>query len=241
MTQPHPSNTLMNLIVTFIAPIFLGVTNGDLTLARMAAIETVNAYTVRNQSDLVAVAQIIASGLAALSSLCLSMGDDISLSMLLRLRGNAVALNRSAEQNRRVLRQPLPDNPTPYLTVMTPEPEPPAPPRATQENDSPDPSNGFLTPEAAQLLAAESSNRLSQIAEQTVDSNPGDDPAITEKRHNAMWAIAMVKESGEIAASIPDLSPAERNAASIRVAALGSAANELLTGARSPPSSFPGN
>jgi hypothetical protein len=229
MTQPHPANTLMNLIVTFLAPIFLGVTNGDLNLARMAAIETVNAYTVRNQSDLVAVAQIVASGLAALSSLCLSMGEDLSLSMILRLRGNAVALNRSAEQNRRVLKQPLPDNPTPYLTVMTPEPPPP------QENNDPDPSDDFLTPEAALLLAAESKTRLSQIAEQTIDSAPTDDPEIAEKRHNAMWAIALVKESGELAASIPTLVPAERKAVSIRAAALSSAANELLTGPRSPP------
>jgi hypothetical protein len=49
-----------------------------------------------------------------------------------------------------------------------------------------------------------------------------------------MWAIAMVKEASEITAGILHLPPAERPAATIRAAALSSAANELLTGV-SPP------
>jgi hypothetical protein len=47
----------------------------------MAAIGTVNAYRARNHADLIAIAQIIAFGPAALGSLSLSMADDISLSM----------------------------------------------------------------------------------------------------------------------------------------------------------------
>jgi hypothetical protein len=97
------SSILMSLIIALLSPMFLGVSAGDVSLARLAATETVNAYRARNHADLIAIAQIIAFGLAALGSLSLAMADDISLPMTLRLRGNANACNRSAEQNRRAL------------------------------------------------------------------------------------------------------------------------------------------
>jgi hypothetical protein len=232
--QPHhTTNALMSLIVTLLLPTFLGVTAGDIALARMATIETINDYRARNNADLIAIAQIIACGLAALGSLSLSMDDDISLSMTLRLRGSAVALNRSAEQNRRVLNQPLRDNPTPYHLETPPDPE--LTPAAMEDEDPGiTRAEAFLSAAAAQELAAESEARLQdprQIAAQTMAQNT---PATTDKRHQEMWAIAMVKEASEITASIPHLPPAERSAAAIRAAALGSAANELLTGV-SPP------
>jgi hypothetical protein len=227
--QPHhPTNALMSLIVALLVPTFLGVTAGDIAMARMAAIETINDYRARNNADLIAIAQIIACGLAALGSLSLSMDDEISLSMILRLRGSAVALNRSAEQNRRVLNQPLRDNPTPYHLPMDPE---------TRMADDPGiaRAEAFLSAAAAQELAAESEARLQdprQIAAQT--PAPAQNATVSDKRHQEMRAIAMVKEASEITASIPHLPPAERPAATIRAAALGSTANELLTGV-SPP------
>jgi hypothetical protein len=210
-TEPRLPSILLSLIATLLAPAFLCVTGGDLTLAHMAAIETVNDYRARNNVDLIAIAQIIACGLAALGSLSQSMEDDISLSMTLRLRGNAVALNRSAEQNRRVLTQPLRDNPPLH---------------------APDSDTAFLSPTAAQALEAEAESRLH-------DANPTQDQPTTEKtaekRHQELWAIALVNEASEITASIPHLPPAERPAATIRAAALSTTANELLTGASSPP------
>ncbi len=101
----HPSDILLDFIVAFLAPMFLGVSGGDIGFARMAALETVNAYRAGDQADLIAIAQIIACGLTALGSLSLSMADNLSLSMTLRLRGNAVALDRAAEHNRRALKQ----------------------------------------------------------------------------------------------------------------------------------------
>jgi hypothetical protein len=98
----------MAVIAAFLAPMFLGITSGDVALARLAAVEAVNAYRARDHADLIAIAQIIAYGLAALGSLSLSMEADRSVSMTLRLRGNANALNRSAEQNRRVTRDRRP-------------------------------------------------------------------------------------------------------------------------------------
>jgi hypothetical protein len=96
---------LLHFIVTILAPMFLTASGGDIHLARATALETVNAYRARTQTDLIAVAQIIAFGLGALGSLSLSLTDDLSLSMVLRLRGNANACHRSAEQNRRALTQ----------------------------------------------------------------------------------------------------------------------------------------
>jgi hypothetical protein len=225
-TEPTqtPTNALMNLIVAFIAPVFLGITGGDLTMARMAAIQTINDYRARNQVDLIAIAQIILCGLAALGSLSRSMDDDISLSMLLRLRGNAVSLNRSAEQNRRVLRQPVPDTPNPIQAVMAPEPPP--------DDDPPEP---FLSSAAIRELAAEAQARLLSPAEPITDDAPNPDLENPEKRDQEMWAITMIKEASEITAGLFDLSPAERSAASLRVAMLGTTANNLLTGGGPPP------
>ena len=107
-TNPPPETQgdgLLHLIVFLLAPLFLTASDGDIAFARAAALETVNSYQARNSTDLIAIGQIIAYGLAALGSLSLSMADDLSLSMTLRLRGNATALTRAAEQNRRALRQ----------------------------------------------------------------------------------------------------------------------------------------
>jgi hypothetical protein len=57
-----------------------------------------------------------------------------------------------------------------------------------------------------------------------------------DKRHKQMWAIAMVKEAGDLHHSLPGLPPVERKAASMRIAALSSTAHELLTGQYLPQS-----
>ena len=121
----HPRDILLHLIVTLLAPMFLGVCCGNLDFARMAALETVNAYRARSHVDLIAVAQIVAHGLASVSSACLSMRDDISLAMTLKLRANANACDRSAERNRRALEKTRTD-PTPdpvSAPAQPPDPE----------------------------------------------------------------------------------------------------------------------
>jgi hypothetical protein len=225
----HPSAMLMSLIIALLAPMFLCVTAGDIGLARAAATQTVNAYRARSHADLIAVAQIVAFGLAALGSLSLSMADDISLPMALRLRANANACGRSAEQNRRALAQSeTGDRPTHRPdTPATPEIPPTFP-----ECDTPADAGAFLSAAAARELAAESQARLQRPEPPPKPAAP---KASSEKRHQAMWAITMVKESGEISASIPHLPPAEREAATRRAAALSSTAHDLLQGALMPP------
>jgi hypothetical protein len=109
-----PAAILMALVVTLLAPMFLGVTGGDIVLARMAALATINGYQTESHTGLISIAQVIGYGLAALGSLSLSMSDDLSLSMTLRLRANANALDRSAERNRRVLEKIPPADRAPY-------------------------------------------------------------------------------------------------------------------------------
>jgi hypothetical protein len=236
---------LMNLIVALLAPMFLGVTGGDIDFARMAAVETVNAYRARNRADLIAIAQIIAFGLAALGSLSLSMADDITVSMALRLRGNANACNRSAEQNRRALAKSLGDESVPQHPEMTAEPETPdVIGDYTETGDTETGCNDadtFLSATAAQVLAAESLARL-QGAEQTAEPGAispraqiGTHDMTPNKRHQAMWAIAMVKESGEINDSLPNLSPADREAAILRAAQLSRTAHDLIYRSATPP------
>jgi hypothetical protein len=236
-TPRHPSDILMNLIVAFLAPMFISVSGGDINYARMAAIETVNAYRSRNHADLIAIAQIVAFGLAALGSLSLSMADDISLSMTLRLRGNANALNHSAEQNRRALVASRATGPIPHHAEPTGEAET----RAPLANDD---VNG--TEPAAGMAPAKNPNAQSNPRTGQAPAGPALDPApapttaqtaarmAAGKRHQAIWATAMVKEGAKLTASIPHLPQAERRAASIRAAVLSSTADELLTGANSP-------
>ena len=49
------------------------------------------------------IGQILAFALTALDNLRLSMAPDLSLSMKLKLRGNANALNRCARDNSKLL------------------------------------------------------------------------------------------------------------------------------------------
>jgi hypothetical protein len=205
-TDIHPSDILVHLIVTLLAPMFLIASNGDITFARMAALETLNAYQARDHVDLIAIAQIVACGLAALGSLSLSMTDDISLSMTLRLRGNAVALNRAAEQNRKALQASRPDS-TPVPSVE-------------KFNAADEQYEAEVLASVAQMQkrVAETTNQL-----QAPQTPPAPAPR-TE------WAAAMSDVAGEYTASLIHLPAEERKIASLRAAALSSCANQLLTG-----------
>src|SRR5580692_5745154 len=101
----HP-DVFMQLIAASLTPIFSTATDGDPVRAQAAAIETINAYVPSYPSDFLPIAQIIAFGLAALSSISLSMAENIPIPLILRLRGNAASLTRGSEQCRRALAEP---------------------------------------------------------------------------------------------------------------------------------------
>src|SRR3954447_13718182 len=107
-TPPRP-NLLLELVLIFLTPMFLSISDGDLPRARQAAVDTLNAYGARSVLGLVIAAKIIAYEIAALASLSQSLTDDISPQLALRFRGNATSLDRAADRNRALLeRQRLP-------------------------------------------------------------------------------------------------------------------------------------
>jgi hypothetical protein len=230
-----PSDILITLIVAFLAPMFLSATGGDIAYARMAAIETVNAYRVRNPSDLLGIAQIIGFGLAALGSLSLSMADDISVALVLRLRGNATSLSRAAEQHRRAL-------------VAARSEEAAADAQAADASPNEVTEVEVATAVArAQRAAGEAANRIR--AQQQAERAPLVSPApvvapepaaakagerLTDAQRRTMWAAAMADVAAESAAEIPNLPPAERQMALLRTTQLANSANALLTGSGEP-------
>ena len=132
LRQPTATDCLLHLLLTLLTPMFLLGTEGDIRLARMTALGAINAYQARDNADLISIAQAVAFGLAALGSLSLSMADDLSLTMVLRLRGNANACERSAERHRRALRQDRPILDPDASQPEAPPPSQPLPPAAAQ-------------------------------------------------------------------------------------------------------------
>jgi hypothetical protein len=228
MTQPtslHPADTMLNLLAILLAPMFLPATGGDIAVARLAAIQTINDYRAQNRANLLAVAQIIAFGLCALGSLSLSMADDLSLSMTLRLRGNASSLNRSAEQNRRALTPNQPDTSTQAAAPPETEPEPET---MTQEDHRRE-AEAIAAITAARQAATKAETETRTRPEQAFKTLPKQ-----EQQNRAMWAAAIADVAGEITASLPNLPPAERKLTSRKLAVMGSSVTAILSGAPLP-------
>ncbi len=101
------TDILTHLVVTFLTPMFLATTGGDLDQARAAALATVQACTIRNPLDLLLVGQLIALSFATLCSVSQSMDEDLSINQVLRLRGNAANLHRASENCRAALPEPV--------------------------------------------------------------------------------------------------------------------------------------
>jgi hypothetical protein len=240
----EPEEVLMHLVVTVLMPMFIGATGGDMYLARLAAFDTVNAYRFNNHVDLLSVAHIVAFGLVALGSLSLSMADDLTLSMTLRLRGCANALHRSGEQSRRALKDDLAQPATPHR----PEPTVPTGPPPDPVADAGYEAAVIAGVAETQKRVAEANARLrnpAPAAERTPASivippaqrTPASigvpaaaAPAGTDLQHQAMWAAAMINVAAEYTAGLHNLPPTARKLASRRAAALSSTANTLLSG-----------
>jgi hypothetical protein len=199
-TPFHPADILLNLIVTLLAPMFLCASEGDIRFARMAAIETINGYRAQNHAGLIAVAQIVAFGLAALGSLSLSMADDLSVSMTLRLRGNANALNRSAEQNRRALTGHYADSAMPQTVPAASIDQEDHPQKTEAQKTTP-------TPIAAKPPTPQQ-----------------------QQQNRSAWATAITGVAKEFTDSLPFLPPTERKLTESKIAAMSSSVAALLSG-----------
>ncbi len=215
------SNNLANLILALLAPMFLWSTAGDIRLAYSAAAETVNEFRIANRLSLFTVAKIIAFDIATLSSLSLSMYEETTALLALRLRGNANSLDRSAERSRRRLEQE--NRPGAGHTEQSLE----------------------ASVAEAQLMVREAKARV-QAATAACETQPAPGPApvpasgapaartSTEARQ-AAWADAMTAVAEEFSAGLQNLPPDERWKEMARIKALTTAAADLSSGAAPPP------
>jgi type IV secretory pathway VirB2 component (pilin) len=213
MTQTTPqTDILTQIVVALLAPMFFATTEGNLAQARTAALETITAYRIQNHASLLAVAKIIAFGLTTLSSLSLSMDEDLTIPLILRLRANANALDRSADRNQRALEQ--------SRTAAAP---------ASQFDEA----TVLANVAEAKARAAAAQAQLRHPAPQAPahqQATPAATPTTPEQQHRAMWANAMANVASELAADMARLPPAQRAEAKLRANALSTTANDLLCG-----------
>jgi hypothetical protein len=93
--QPITASVLDRILI-FLAPLFLGGAEGDLQAARLAAAETLRAYAARNEQELHLAAQVIAFSLRSLDALARAAAPDLDIKTLLRLNSSAATLHRAA-------------------------------------------------------------------------------------------------------------------------------------------------
>jgi len=212
----YPADTLVNLILALLAPMFLWSTEGNLRLAYTAAAQTVNEYRITNRLSLFTVAKVIAFDIATLSSLSLSMYEDVSMLLALRLRGNANSTDRSGERNRRVLEA---------ARQTAPAAEPIEVPIARAEQ-----------------MARDATVRLH--ADRPVDAEPAAVPVTgaaipaspaTDDQRRPAWAGAMTAVAEEFTTGEKDLPRAEPRNETAQIEALAAAAGDLASGHAPPP------
>jgi hypothetical protein len=141
----------------------LGLLNPLLKTTDAATRQVLAAYQAAGPDQLITIAQIVGLALTSLDTLRLSLPEDLSLSMKLRLRGNANALVRSSQRATAALaaqrgetapRSSAPRSPAPRDST---EPTPPAEnPTVSRQRDL-----GWAT--AMTTVAAEFAAELAQL------------------------------------------------------------------------------
>ena len=86
-------------ILAFLTPLFRDNDVNDISPAREAAGAALSSYGARTNRELRLAALCIAFGFGALDALSRAAAPELALNQVMRLRGNANALNRAAQQN----------------------------------------------------------------------------------------------------------------------------------------------
>lgn len=221
-TAEPPISALMAFLLAALSPL-MAATLADLHLARLAAQEAITAYKVRGQEELVTVAQIVGFALTALDNLRLSMPAELSLSMKLKLRGNAGALNRAARDSTRILEKGR----------RTAEPLEPslAEQAALAGWDEPDAAATATPPQppsetGASLISAPKTGTPGPVQSGTLQ--PGTNPAEHENRLH--WARAMQTAAARLLADAAIVAPALRKTNAMWIRALTDVASDLTAG-----------
>ena len=217
MTEPAPglpTGHLMDFILGILAPLLMVGSITDLQCARLAAAEAIAAYNTTGPNQLITAGQIVAFALTALDNLRLSTAPDLSLSMKLKLRGNANALNRSAATNTKLLEKAQREPPPPEPTI--------AERVAMAEWEDTEPKPGTAADPAATQPAGHQ-------AEPT-PATPAPAPATTSQQNSLLWAKAMKARAERLRAGAAHVPPAERKANLLWADVLTEVATDLLLG-----------
>jgi hypothetical protein len=250
-TSVQPTSLPMNLVVAFLTPILLVATGGDRDQATVMAVETINAHTARNPADLLLVGESIALGLGVLSSIGLSMAENIPIDQVLRLRGNAASLHRAADRCRRAVARPgpiasgyevEPRQELPISTTAAPTPTPPSTAADSFLEALDFPGAPAAIEAAFAALVADAEGRIAQagIAIKAAGApvpTPTPNPALMteEEYYRACLAAGMIDTANDTPAGTPILPPAERLPLGMRAAALNSTASHLIGNTPPPP------
>jgi hypothetical protein len=220
----------MNLVIAFLTPMLLAAAGGDRDQAAAMAVETVNAYNARNPADLLLAGEGIALGLGVLSSMGLSMAENIPINQILRLRTNAASLHRAADQCRRAVARP---EPTAFNVEPRQEPAQTAQPPSTDEAPFLDPLDFPGAPAAIQAafasLLSDAERRIAEAGPATQPTSTPDPAPMSEEEYYRLCRAAGMTDPAEGAsADIPTLPPAERIPTGMRAAALSTTASHLI-------------
>jgi hypothetical protein len=223
--EQKPESHLLAFILAALAPLLTAGGVTDLPLARLAAQEAIAAYTARGQADLVGIAQILAFALAALDNLRLSMPTELSLSMKLKLRANA--LNRAARDATQTLgKMPRPAQSVPAQPLQANPPTQTAIARSKQPET---PSQTFLI---AQTQPTEQTQPRVQAQPKTTTKPTTPQPTATPSEHQDRlhWAKAMKTAAARLQAQAATSPPAQRTTDALWIQALTGVASDLILG-----------
>jgi hypothetical protein len=100
---PNVTRVFLDTIIMRLVPWFLTVADGSLEAARQAALSLLASYNVETEEEIRLAAEITSFSFSALAALSSSLDPDLPINAVIRLRGSANALHRSAHQCQRTL------------------------------------------------------------------------------------------------------------------------------------------
>jgi hypothetical protein len=243
-SEDQTATPLMQVILGVLTPLMLAGGITDPGLARRAAQEAIAAC---NPGPLIAIAQVVAFALAALDSLSLSAPSDTSITMKLRLRGNANALSRSSHRaSATPPAQPTRPqaNPPP---VRTGTPDPPSIPGAENSSSSPRdhqdrnrldrnrPDRNRPERNSPEQNSPERNRPDRDSPDRNSPDRQREDRQREDRQRELTWANAMTDVAAECSRNLARLAPKQRRAELIRIAALRATAGQLTRGGSSDP------
>ena len=190
MNPQTAATPLHQVVLSLLIPLLMAGGLTDPALAGLAAQEAITAHTADGRGQLVTTAQIVAFALASLDNLRLSADPGLSLSMKLKLRGNANALCGSAQRR---------SAPAAAPQIAAPPPEPDD--TAAQSH-----ANAQALAEAQALAGLEQAQSLVRQAEAIPETVVATNP-VAERPRQFGWAGAMTDVAAECARDLANLPP----------------------------------